>query len=165
MRSPSRHRAPTPPTPPGIRSPPRSRQSLRPGHSSDPSSRRNQNFAHRWTHSRRIARGAASYRSLRRQRLRSADTRRRPVIDLGISYGFPRFELILDELTIEAAWGSRDVAEPNPEAAAVLGDRLNAELIDHDDFEQRIRACRFVVRTRAARPYATVLLPAGEPWL
>ncbi|MFI7667395.1 D-ribose pyranase [Nocardia sp. NPDC049526] len=91
-----------------------------------------------------------------------------PVIDLGISYGFPRFEpileLILGEVTVEAAWGSRDVADTNPEAAALLGN-LNAELIDHDDFKQRIGACRFVVRTGEARPYANVLLRAGVPWL
>ncbi|MEV2221236.1 D-ribose pyranase [Nocardia vinacea] len=91
-----------------------------------------------------------------------------PVIDLGISYGFPRFEpileLILGEVTVEAAWGSRDVADTNPEAAALLGS-LNAELIDHDDFKQRIGACRFVVRTGEARPYANVLLRAGVPWL
>ncbi|WP_406230515.1 D-ribose pyranase [Nocardia sp. NBC_01009] len=92
-----------------------------------------------------------------------------PVIDLGISYGFPRFEpildLILDEVTIEAAWGSRDVVNQNPEAANLLRHRLHAELIDHDDFKQRIGACRFVVRTGEARPYANVLLRAGVPWL
>ncbi|MEV4239877.1 MULTISPECIES: D-ribose pyranase [unclassified Nocardia] len=91
-----------------------------------------------------------------------------PVIDLGISYGFPRFEpvleLILGEVTVEAAWGSRDVADTNPEAAGLLSG-LNAELIDHDDFKQRIGACRFVVRTGEARPYANVLLRAGVPWL
>jgi D-ribose pyranase len=91
-----------------------------------------------------------------------------PVIDLGISYGLPRFEpileLILREVTVEAAWGSRDVADTNPEAATLLSG-LNAELIDHDDFKQRIGACRFVVRTGEARPYANVLLRAGVPWL
>ncbi|MFG3621354.1 D-ribose pyranase [Nocardia sp. NPDC047654] len=91
-----------------------------------------------------------------------------PVIDLGISYGLPRFEpileLILGEVTVEAAWGSRDVADTNPEAATLLSG-LNAELIDHDDFKQRIGACRFVVRTGEARPYANVLLRAGVPWL
>ncbi|MFE7742228.1 D-ribose pyranase [Nocardia sp. NPDC057455] len=91
-----------------------------------------------------------------------------PVIDLGISYGLPRFEpileLILGEVTVEAAWGSRDVADTNPEAAALLSG-LNAELIDHDDFKQRIGASRFVVRTGEARPYANVLLRAGVPWL
>jgi D-ribose pyranase len=91
-----------------------------------------------------------------------------PVIDLGISYGLPRFEpileLILGEVTVEAAWGSRDVTDTNPEAATLLSG-LNAELIDHDDFKQRIGACRFVVRTGEARPYANVLLRAGVPWL
>ncbi|MEU4343488.1 D-ribose pyranase [Nocardia sp. NPDC023852] len=92
-----------------------------------------------------------------------------PVIDLGISYGFPRFEpvldLILQEVTVEAAWGSRDVADQNPEAAALLTDRLRAELIDHDDFKRHIGHCRFVVRTGEAQPYANVLLRAGVPWL
>ncbi|WP_405166266.1 D-ribose pyranase [Nocardia sp. NBC_01499] len=91
-----------------------------------------------------------------------------PVIDLGISYGMPRFapvvELILDEVAVEAAWGSADVVAANPEAAELLT-RLNAELLDHAEFKRRIGQCRFVVRTGEARPYANVLLRAGVPWL
>lgn len=91
------------------------------------------------------------------------------VIDLGISYGFPRFvpvvELILDEVTLEAAWGSADVAAANPEATELLTNRLDAELIDHEEFKRRIGQCRFVVRTGEATPYANVLLRAGVPWL
>jgi len=92
-----------------------------------------------------------------------------PVIDLGISYGFPGFEpvldLILSEVTVEAAWGSRDVTTENPDTATLLNDRLHAELIDHEDFKRRIADCRFVVRTGEAQPYANVLLRAGVPWL
>ncbi|MBY8858220.1 D-ribose pyranase [Nocardia sp. CA2R105] len=91
-----------------------------------------------------------------------------PVIDLGISYGFPRFEPILDlilhEVTIEAAWGSRQVTTENSEAATLLADHVHAELIDHETFKSRIADCRFVVRTGEARPYANVLLRAGVPW-
>ncbi|MEU7137962.1 D-ribose pyranase [Nocardia sp. NPDC046473] len=90
------------------------------------------------------------------------------VIDLGISYGMPRFapvlELILDEVAVEAAWGSADVVAANPEAADILT-RLNAELLAHEEFKRRIGQCRFVVRTGEARPYANVLLRAGVPWL
>ncbi|WP_040816311.1 D-ribose pyranase [Nocardia concava] len=92
-----------------------------------------------------------------------------PVIDLGISYGFPRFEPILDliltEVTVEAAWASRDVTDHNPEAATFLAGRLSPELLDHTGFKARIADCRFVVRTGEARPYANVLLRAGVPWL
>ncbi|KAA8887784.1 D-ribose pyranase [Nocardia colli] len=92
-----------------------------------------------------------------------------PVIDLGISYGMPRFapvvELILDEITVEAAWGSADVVTANPEAAELLTNRLQAELLAHEEFKQRIGQCRFVVRTGEARPYANVLFRAGVPWL
>ncbi len=92
-----------------------------------------------------------------------------PVIDLGISYGFPRFEpildLILQEVTVEAAWGSREVTIENPDTATFLAERLNTELLDHEDFKRRIGQCRFVVRTGEARPYANVLLRAGVPWL
>ncbi|MEU0872054.1 D-ribose pyranase [Nocardia brasiliensis] len=90
------------------------------------------------------------------------------VIDLGISYGLPRFaqvvELILDEVTVEAAWGSAEVTATNREAADLL-ERLDAELLDHEVFKQRIGQCRFVVRTGEARPYANVLFRAGVPWL
>ncbi|WP_306359775.1 D-ribose pyranase [Nocardia sp. CC227C] len=92
-----------------------------------------------------------------------------PVIDLGISYGLPRFEpvldLILSEVTVEAAWGSGDVTAHNPDAAALLTDRLQAKLLDHSEFKARIAQCRFVVRTGEAQPYANVLLRAGVPWL
>lgn len=92
-----------------------------------------------------------------------------PVIDLGVTYGLPGFEpvlkLILAEVTVEAAWGSYDIEDANPQAAALLHDRLDAELIDHEDFKRRIAECRFVVRTGEARPYANVLLRAGVPWL
>lgn len=92
-----------------------------------------------------------------------------PVIDLGISYGLPRFEPVLDailsEVTVEAAWGSRDVTDHNPETATLLSARLPMELLDHSDFKARIADCRFVVRTGEALPYANVLLRAGVPWL
>jgi D-ribose pyranase len=92
-----------------------------------------------------------------------------PVIDLGISYGFPHFEPVLDlilrEVTVEAAWGSRDVSTENPDTATLLAERVQAELIDHEEFKRRIAGCRFVVRTGEARPYANVLLRAGVPWL
>lgn len=92
-----------------------------------------------------------------------------PVIDLGISYGFPEFEPVLDlilrEVTVEAAWGSRDVSTENPGTAQLLADRLNTELLDHEEFKRRIAGCRFVVRTGEAKPFANVLLRAGVPWL
>ncbi|WP_067679933.1 D-ribose pyranase [Nocardia miyunensis] len=91
-----------------------------------------------------------------------------PVIDLGISYGFPRFapilDLILREVTIEAAWASREVTTENPEAATLLTGNLHPELLDHEAFKSRIANCRFVVRTGEAKPYANVLLRAGVPW-
>ncbi|QIS03307.1 D-ribose pyranase [Nocardia brasiliensis] len=90
------------------------------------------------------------------------------VIDLGISYGLPRFaqvvELILAEVTVEAAWGSAEVAAVNQEATELLR-RLDAELLPHEAFKERIGRCRFVVRTGEALPYANVLFRAGVPWL
>jgi D-ribose pyranase len=91
------------------------------------------------------------------------------VIDLGISYGLPRFEpvveLVLGEVTVEAAWGSAEVVATNPAAAGLLTNQLGAELIEHEVFKQRIAECRFVVRTGEATPYANVLFRAGVPWL
>ncbi|MQY20296.1 D-ribose pyranase [Nocardia macrotermitis] len=91
-----------------------------------------------------------------------------PVIDLGITYGFPNFapilNLILQDVTIEAAWASREVTTENPEAAILLTQTVHPELLDHETFKSRISACRFVVRTGEAKPYANVLLRAGVPW-
>ncbi len=90
------------------------------------------------------------------------------VIDLGIAYGLPRFqpvlELVLREVTVEKAWASRDVEQRNPEVAALLG-ALDAEPLAHDEFKRRVGDCRFVVRTGEASPFANVLLRAGVPWL
>ncbi|MFI1920433.1 D-ribose pyranase [Nocardia sp. NPDC020380] len=92
-----------------------------------------------------------------------------PVIDLGIAYGLPRFapvlELILGEVTVEAAWGSREVSEHNPETAELLAKKVGAQWLHHEEFKARIVECRFVVRTGEDRPYANVLLRAGVPWL
>ncbi|MEQ0564647.1 D-ribose pyranase [Amycolatopsis sp. NEAU-NG30] len=90
------------------------------------------------------------------------------VIDLGVVYGIPDFltvlRPVLAEVTVEAAWASRDVADVNPDVHRALADLVGPQLLAHEDFKERLAQCRFVVRTGDATPYANVLLRAGVAW-
>lgn len=91
-----------------------------------------------------------------------------PVVDLGVSYGVPGFAhvlgLVLAEVVVEAACVATGI-EGNPEAlTAVAAAGCPVEQVDHEEFKRRTAACRFVVRTGEATPYANVLLRSGVPW-
>jgi D-ribose pyranase len=90
------------------------------------------------------------------------------VIDLGVVYGIPDFltvlRPVLAEVTVEAAWASRDIADVNPDVHRALDDLVGPQLLAHEDFKERLAQCRFVVRTGDATPYANVLLRAGVAW-
>ncbi|MGW3995467.1 D-ribose pyranase [Amycolatopsis sp. NPDC004772] len=90
------------------------------------------------------------------------------VIDLGVVYGTPGFFTVLRpllaEVTVEAAWASRDVVAANPDVHRELGELVEPQLVAHEDFKARLGQCRFVVRTGDATPYANVLLRAGVAW-
>jgi D-ribose pyranase len=92
-----------------------------------------------------------------------------PVLDLGIAYGLPGFlpvlDVVLAEVTVEAAWASADIATANSGTHTELDSRLAPELLDHEEFKRLIAGCSFVVRTGEATPYANVLLRAGVPWM
>ena len=89
-----------------------------------------------------------------------------PCIDLGFTYGQPRFThvvaAILPELAIEASCISREMTDVNPDCLAslrALG--LDPEPIEHDAFKRRVRTVKFAVRTGEATYYANVLCRAG----
>lgn len=90
------------------------------------------------------------------------------VVDLGVLYGLPEFlpvlRAILTEVDFEAAWGSQDVTEKNPEMGSALTDLVSPTLLPHEDFKAMIADCRFVVRTGEATPYANLILRSGVPW-
>ncbi len=91
------------------------------------------------------------------------------VIDLAICYGVPGFlpvlRAILDEVVVEAAWGSHEVVQANPTLHRDLQELPGFDLVDHEEFKVEVGRARFVVRTGEATPYANVLLRAGVPWL
>lgn len=91
------------------------------------------------------------------------------LVDLGVSYGMPKFlpvlDLVLAEVEVEAAWTSADIEVRNPDLAAALSERVEPEALEHEEFKARIGRCRFVVRTGEATPYANVLLQSGVPWM
>jgi D-ribose pyranase len=91
-----------------------------------------------------------------------------PVVDLALCYGVPGFlqtlDLVLEEVTVEAAWTSRNVVQANPVVNSRLKSLPDLQLIDHSDLKTKVSDCSFVVRTGEATPFANVILQAGVPW-
>lgn len=93
------------------------------------------------------------------------------VVDLAFREDVPSFAQVLDglldELVVEAAIAAQEIREANPRTAALLADHFpDLRLIPHEDFKQRIREARLVVRTGEAGPYAyaNVILRCGVPF-
>jgi D-ribose pyranase len=91
-----------------------------------------------------------------------------PVVDLALCYCIPGFiqtlHLILNEVTVQAAWSSQEVIQSNPVVNSRLKSLPNLQLIDHSGLKLRVSDCSFVVRTGEATPFANVILEAGVPW-
>ncbi|WP_432119977.1 D-ribose pyranase [Streptomyces sp. bgisy032] len=88
------------------------------------------------------------------------------VVDLAFRAGVPAFAEVLDglleELVVEGATAAEEVREANPEASALLHERLPAlVLVPHERLKELSAGARLVVRTGEARPYANVLLRCG----
>lgn len=91
------------------------------------------------------------------------------VVDLAFVAGTPSFADVLNgllqELVIEGAVAASEVHDTNPEATALLNEHFpDLELVPHEDFKDRTRQARLVVRTGEARPYANVILRCGVPF-
>ncbi|GIF46134.1 D-ribose pyranase [Asanoa ferruginea] len=89
------------------------------------------------------------------------------VVQLAVTRGVPPFlpvlEAIADELVVESA----TVATELTDRSVLKGIRrlgVSIEAIGHEDFKQRCRDARAVVRTGEATPYANVILRAGVPF-
>lgn len=90
-------------------------------------------------------------------------------MDLAFVAGTPSFADVLNgllqELVIEGAVAASEVHDTNPEATALLNEHFpDLELVPHEDFKDRTRQARLVVRTGEARPYANVILRCGVPF-
>ncbi|MET8470630.1 D-ribose pyranase [Streptomyces sp. NPDC006422] len=88
------------------------------------------------------------------------------VVDLAFRAGVPSFaevlDGLLDELVVEAATAAGEITDANPDAAALLEERLAPlTFVTHEELKALSAHARLVVRTGEARPYANVLLRCG----
>ncbi|MFF8730381.1 D-ribose pyranase [Streptomyces sp. NPDC015171] len=88
------------------------------------------------------------------------------LVDLAFRAGVPSFAEVLDgllaELVVEGATAAEEVRAANPEAAALLAERLpGTVLVPHERLKELSAGARLIVRTGEARPYANVLLRCG----
>ena len=91
-------------------------------------------------------------------------------IDLALTRGIPTFEdtlrTVLAEMCVEKAYVSEEIKEYSPQILgliqAAIGD-LPVELIPHNQFKERTKRSRAIIRTGEFTPYANVILVSG-PW-
>ena len=89
-------------------------------------------------------------------------------IDLALTENVPRFEetlsTILTELQVEKAIVAEEMLVTSPHiyeaAQALLGD-VPIETVPHEDFKDRTRSAKAIVRTGEFTPYANITLIAG----
>jgi D-ribose pyranase len=91
-------------------------------------------------------------------------------IDLALTRGIPSFEetlkTVLEEMCVEKAYVSEEIKEYSPQVLefiqAAIGD-LPIETIPHQEFKERTKGSRAIIRTGEFTPYSNVILVSG-PW-
>lgn len=89
-------------------------------------------------------------------------------IDLALTQGTPGFletvKVILEEIKVERAIVAEEMLKVSPTVYEQLQSLLPGvpiETIPHEEFKQRIRLARAVVRTGEFTPYANIILVSG----
>jgi D-ribose pyranase len=88
------------------------------------------------------------------------------LIDLGIVYGLPPFDRVLDavvaEVVVEKATMAKETELQNPaQATHILSHFDHVSQVSHEELKLMSAQAQFVVRTGEATPYSNVLLQAG----
>lgn len=90
--------------------------------------------------------------------------------DLALTRGIPSFEdtlrTILEEMCVEKAYVSKEIADYSSQVLALIQDTLGdvpIEQIPHSDFKEHTSRSKAVIRTGEFTPYANVILVSG-PW-
>lgn len=91
-------------------------------------------------------------------------------IDLALTRGIPTFDdtlrTVLAEMCVEKSYVSEEIKEYSPQVLELIkgaiGD-LPVEAIPHQQFKERTKKSRAVIRTGEFTPYANVILVSG-PW-
>ncbi len=89
-------------------------------------------------------------------------------IDLAVAAGVPHFSdvlrAVLDDVQVERAVIAGEMKNTSPQLYQELTRRLGSipvEQVSHEEFKQRTRNARAIVRTGEFTPYANVMLMSG----
>ena len=89
-----------------------------------------------------------------------------PCIDLSYKLGEPGFltilEVVLDDLVVESAIVAEEVKQVNENVANELTSLLSEiTYVSHEQFKQRTKEAKLIIRTGETSPYANVILQCG----
>lgn len=89
-------------------------------------------------------------------------------IDLAVSKGLPSFLDVLSEIerhmVIEGMVMADEIKAANADihsAVLELGGEMKIEYVRHEEFKQRSRQAKAIIRTGEATPYANIILRSG----
>ncbi|TDM14334.1 D-ribose pyranase [Macrococcus bovicus] len=89
-------------------------------------------------------------------------------IDLAVSKGLPSFLDVLSEverhMVIEGMVMADEIKAANTDihlAVLELGGEMKIEYVRHEEFKQRSRQAKAIIRTGEATPYANIILRSG----
>lgn len=90
------------------------------------------------------------------------------IVDLALCGGVPSFrqvmDAVLDEVQVEGYTLAEEIVENNPELLSYIReklDRVESEMISHEELKKRSAGLKFVIRTGEFTPYPNVILRAG----
>ena len=89
-------------------------------------------------------------------------------IDLALTKGVPSFlqtlEVVLTEMQVERAIIAEEMLQVSADLQPAITKRLGGQPIDtvsHEEFKERLRSAKAVIRTGQFTPYANIILVAG----
>jgi D-ribose pyranase len=89
-------------------------------------------------------------------------------IDLAVVKGLPAFvdvlRPLLAEIVIEKVVLAKEIQKANPNVLAQIKELIGpvpVEFVSHEEFKRQSHACRGVIRTGEATPFANVILQCG----
>jgi len=89
-------------------------------------------------------------------------------IDLALEQGLPSFiktlEVILSDMEVESVTLAEEIKTNNPNLSKQVLDKVNnknIEYLSHEEFKEKTKQAKAVIRTGEATPYANIILHAG----
>lgn len=89
-------------------------------------------------------------------------------IDLALEQGLPSFiktlEVVLSDMEVESVTLAEEIKTNNPNLSKQVLDKLNnknIQYISHEEFKEKTKQAKAVIRTGEVTPYANIILHAG----